>query len=438
MKSIPSYWILLILLISFVARSQAQTTFKAQILDAQTEQAIAGVNLTITESSQGAISEEAGWFDIQILKFPVEIRVSHIAYKEQKLLIEHAVDFPEQIYLHPAISVLEEVVVSSGKKKHSLSNIRNCSVLDFTITESKLIWLEYYGSFSNRNLILADLKGQVFDTLVLNKVRKAETLYRSCTDAIYLKAASKAYRIDIEKDQLLLGSAIDVDSFEQLIKPCQLIQEEKIYYLFSRYNEMLKEVKSYDPRTTEVELLRVVANADQLENYRNDIPMITRGKRLEPMKTKVRTLAENKKLRNLQSESHFLSNVFYKPEYPVYLFAWKNKLLLANHPEKQLEIYKDNRLEKTVPIEYPSNKHWLKRLVYDQKTKKIYALFKYRGKLLLKQVHPEDGTVGEGFIVEASTHGTLELWGDEIFYLKKHPYEQNRSELIREFLYFNE
>ena len=355
---------------------QAQHLISGQVNDLRNGRPIAGVNINLLGSDLGATTSKDGLFSLAISTFPAELQFSHIGYQSFNLTLSSPSDSFQLIFLSSKVNVLEEVVVSSSSEATPLSDERECSILDFEITDESLYWIEHYGSFADKYLVRADLDGRKLDSIRLKKMRKVNGLYKSCNQTVYLETPSKIYEIGESNDKLSLVDFVSVDTFEHFIKPCRLLQHGSIYYLFSNKSGMVKKVSRYDLSSSSAELLKIIADERHLAQLREDVGFIKSGQTISSMGAN--NYRENNIYRHHQQDSDFLLQVYYKSKIPVDVYGISNEVVLMNHPEHRIEFYDVNELVKTVEIKYAADKKWLKRVLRDATTDELLHLIQIR------------------------------------------------------------
>ncbi|MEM9919534.1 MAG: carboxypeptidase-like regulatory domain-containing protein [Bacteroidota bacterium] len=424
--------LLTILCFTVVGSVQAQQLIEGQVNDLRTGQPIAGVNINLLGSELGTTTDANGLFTLNIPSFPAALQISHIGYRSSTLELSSPTDTFQLVFLVSKVNVLEEVVVSSSSEATPLSDERECSILDFEITDQHLYWIEHYGTFSDKYLVKADLEGQKLDSFRLQKMRKVQGLYRSCNQVVYLQTQSKVYEIGSSEGELDLVDFVSVDTFENFIKPCKLLQDNSIYYLFSSSSGMIKKVSRYDLASSSAELLKTIADERHLAQLREDVGYMRSGQRVSSMEAN--NFVENGIYRHHQQDSDFLLQVYYKSKVPVYLYGISNEVVLVNNPEQRIEFYDVNELIKTVAIEYPTDKKWLKRVLWDAKTKSLYTLFKNTKGIQVHRVDLQSGQTMPVFQVDTNPgqYEEIEIQNDYIYFLKDGGKNQSRNELLKQ------
>ncbi len=102
-------------------KSTINSTLSGQVLDEKTKQPIPGVSLYIKGTTHGVITDAEGHFYFQTgQKFPYSLVVSFIGYQKQEYIAEGT---PVAIYLKEEAKELEEIVVTSRRRKEAVQDV---------------------------------------------------------------------------------------------------------------------------------------------------------------------------------------------------------------------------------------------------------------------------------------------------------------------------
>jgi TonB-linked SusC/RagA family outer membrane protein len=107
------------------ATAYGQVAITGKVLDAKSEQTLAGVAVKVTGSTLGAITGADGNFVLTASSLPVSIEVSLLGYRTQELDIYEAPAEPIVIYLSEDFNTLNEVVVLGLATNIKRSNAAN-------------------------------------------------------------------------------------------------------------------------------------------------------------------------------------------------------------------------------------------------------------------------------------------------------------------------
>ncbi len=102
-------------------KSTINSTLSGQVLDAKTKEPIPGVSLYIKGTTHGVITDVEGHFYFQTgQKFPYTLIVSFVGYQKQDYIAEGT---PVTIYLNEEAKELEEIVVTSRRRKETVQDV---------------------------------------------------------------------------------------------------------------------------------------------------------------------------------------------------------------------------------------------------------------------------------------------------------------------------
>ena len=420
-----------LLLVSFLIHglTLSQESLSGKILDIETLQPVIGVNVYQPASKSGTSTDVQGIFKIDYDALPLVLQLSHIGYENQNLVLENSPDTLFTIYLRPAISQLEEVVVSADAVT-SLSEVNEYSIRDYEIIDDKILRLDYYGHFTHQTLSVSDLDGKILESLSLKGLKYIEGLYKSCTDQPYLITAVSAIPIFFDGYLPQLGEPFDIDTLDQFIRPCQARLGENLYYLFEQFNGLRKVIRSYNTQSNEAQTTRVLSvPAERIENYLEDQAKIQAGIPLGSA-----ALLDNVGAGRMLADAYFFTHQFYQPKYPVHLGLHLDALVIFNHPELKLEFYQENRLQRQVEINYPEERLWLKSLIVDEMTQNVFALFRHKIGVAVRKINFETGQTDLVGLIDSQVHQTKKIMvhNNHLYYLKSHPNYLQNKELVRQ------
>ena len=102
-------------------KSTINSTLSGQVLDEKTKEPIPGVSLFIKGTTHGVITDAEGHFYFQTgQKFPYTLIVTFIGYQKQDYIAEGT---PVTIYLKEEAKELEEIVVTSRRRKEAVQDV---------------------------------------------------------------------------------------------------------------------------------------------------------------------------------------------------------------------------------------------------------------------------------------------------------------------------
>jgi len=388
-------------------------------LEETTNQPIIGANILIQGTTRGAVTDEKGQFKLNIKEYPRTISISYIGYETRVWTIQSETNKEEIIYLSPKANILDVITVTPNTKAESMSEINKYSIAAFEIIKDQIFRLEYHGSFKKYRLSCVNLNGQEQGALKLKKIKRIEGLHKSCTDHLYLLSETYAYLISSQESGLAITSKIRIDTFNLFIKPCKLQYGRSLFYLTERTNGLINKIFRYDVDQHEMKPFKTIKYKELLDNYLWELELMQKAKSIGNGQTN--DVNENRRIRNLQSTGDFLENIFYKPRYPNYISKRDTQVILFNHFEKKIESYGDHGLATEVEAPYIKDSDWLKIILSDQATEKIYGLFSLEGKIGVKEIDTQNGSAQLVGIVDATRQNknNLRIYNGSVYYLRE-------------------
>lgn len=316
----------------------------------------------------------------------------------------------------------------------SLSDVNQYSVKDFAVVGDKVYRLEYHGSFKKDILSIINLAGKLERSIKLEKMKKVERLFKSCSNTIYLLSSAHAYPIENTAKEIAIRKPMTREAFDQYIIPCQMKQGQDLYYVDQRYNGLMSIVTKFDQQKEEYQTLRIISNQAQLENYQSDMGFIAQSESMSTVHSN--KACDSERLSRLQAEGDFLVTTFYKPEFPNYICQQAGRLVIVNHTEKKMEVYENGQLQTEVELTYVLDETWLKQLLIDQKTEKIYGLFDVKEGMGIKEIDVATGAAHLVSVVDTDGQngGGIQIYDDQVYYLQRESATGHALELLKQSL----
>lgn len=418
-----------ILTLFFIVNSCiGQIEYNGKVIDAISNQPISEVNITVGNSNVGTTTDKNGEFQFSIKQLPTTIFFSHIGYETETRIPNRPTD--NIIYLLPKTNVLDEITISAAIKIDSLSSLKECSISDFEIHGDHIYKLEYHGSFKKNVISISNLAGELITTVAFEKRKQFQELHKCCTGVVYALTNNNAYPIKIIGEEASFAAATPLETFNHYIRPCKLYIEKEAYHLGKKQNGLVDVLSRYNSADSSFEIIKTISDKTQVEHYESDLSMIRESQSISTITTtKVR---ENEKIRRLQAEGDFLSKVFYKPEFPIFIFDHKNQVVLLNHIENKIETFENKEVANEVTTHYVSDPRWLKNIAIDAENEKAYGLFNFKKGIAVKEINIETGETAFVALLDIpiSDHRQIKIANNVIYFLKEIPSSNSAKILL--------
>lgn len=416
MRSISYFLCLCLLGLAHLTWSQT-SNLSGIVLDAETRQPLVGASIVIEGTRTGTTTDQSGFFELNSSNFPLTINFSYLGYESQSRRIASLTGDSITVYLRPTSTILEAITITASPEVTPVTDPELYSVVDFILVKNALLTLEYHGSFKAYRITTFDLAGVPRHVTVLEGLPPVEALYASANDNAFLITEKKAYQLKVGEEQVFIEQEDERAVFETYIRTCKAIQGTYAYYIFEQAQGMIRIVKSLNLETQESKRLKLIANEQQIQQCLEDLPAIVRGAIINPIMYD--NPNDNRLARNMQEESDFLRRIYYKPEFPVYLYGLDEGAILLNHPERELLFLTKGSVDHQTEIQYLDESNWTSQMLYDKVTKAIYGVFKDARGYWLKRLDPKTGSCQAAYFIDALYLEKVEIHNNVLYYLRK-------------------
>ncbi|MEI7596932.1 MAG: carboxypeptidase-like regulatory domain-containing protein [Bacteroidota bacterium] len=352
--------------------SQNKQVIIGKVFDSVSKQTIDNVSIKINKSIQGTTTNANGLFKLTVNKFPLNITISHVSYQTKTIYLARLID-TLKIDLSQASNSLAEIPIFS-KRVINLTKDKPIFVWDFTFQNDDILLL----AFRNKNTFhpaLFVLKSNG-DTLNSTDLNQAKALFKDGLNINHLLTKKQAFQVSYNSKDISFNYATDINDFHKTIDPFVTATENKYYFRQYFYNEQVLVYYCYD------------TNKDTLQEFYTIENRI--GKRMLRDKPRMMSMQGY-----TETDERFENEFMYKPVFAP-LFIINGMVYLFDHDDDNIKIFnKNNEITQEIPINYHNDKTWQKEFVFDEITKKVYAIFKKNGLTSLAEINLENGSIGE-------------------------------------------
>ena len=431
----------IILLSCQVALSQDQYVIKGRIIDKTSSVPISDVNIKLRDLPVGTTTSKEGLFTISVEALPVTLIISHISF--QTKIVEIA-DLNEQeifISLERKTEELDEIVIS-GTKVESVYKDDVYSVLDYEFLDDDILLLVYRNSFS-KELIMLDPSYDTITKLNTAKIKPA-SIFKDCFNAVHVLGKDSAYQLYFHDGRIDLIYPTQVDEFKKLMFPCITQLNDNIYFKLTFFNELVVEYRYAKEREGQLHLLRRIVDSvktDLINSnpymrsllniglYNGSEERILNMRDYTAMDDQIKMMNE---LRTAEFEAHYLRKIILTPVFAP-IVKLRDTLVIFNHPQGQIEFYSpDNRLTRTVKINYADDPDWVKEIIADQISSNVYCLFLKSGVYKIRKVNTRNGQIEQILRIYYPFVKEIKVRDGYIFYIYKGIGEGGNSKLFRQ------
>ncbi len=375
----------------------------------------------------GAITDENGFFQLEVPTLPATLILSHLNYETTELILESPSDLPPQIVLVSAILDLPDITVRAQNLIDTVYR-KPYSVTDYAFYQDHLILLACKNSRKGFILVLLGPNEEVLEEFSLRKW-KPRRLHSSCAGALFLVTGNGVKEIKIKNKSLSFGPRIPREDFDIGLANCVWANDSMAY--FKRYYYQGQALQYY--RTHREDPKRGMLKFPLIEDDRNIVLLIEEtGCRL-PWSGDVWEEEVPDKLRNLRESSYGLQGIWrafyprlYAPLHPV-----DSLFCLFNHFASQLEYFDaDGELVRSQAINYHQREKWKKRIYFDPYRQEAYTAFRTNWGSRFYQINLEDGSLKTSVTVPMGFIENVQIWNGYLYYLYRNRGKQERNRIL--------
>jgi len=396
------YLIILLVLLVTTVKGQNKSPLvylKGVVVDEVSGDPILNATIYIPQANKGVTSNKDGEFIIQLYSWSkITISARHVGYHGEisKVDLENSVNKSDTIQynisLKPKSYLLYPANVSAKQKitPDIVVGHREYSVSDFEFLESHIILLTYNKRLEKESVLrLTDNSGKQLSSLLIPC--ESQELYRDYLGNIYLLCSGKVMRVELRGTTLYLNN-IDTEDFDRRITPCIDTLADQICFTNYHPDYPQFEYYSYNVSDSSSKMLTQVRDEELYGKYRYEFVFMSFEDQVYAMRMEDETGVD---MHDIAAQmTGFTKSIYYRPLYAP-LFIINDTIYIFDHYKNN--IFKFNSRSKRVgdvAINYHNeNKKsgWKKKLIKDEVTGKIYALFAQKGYCFLSNINPETG-----------------------------------------------
>jgi hypothetical protein len=435
------YTAAIVLILCQNAFSQDHFVIKGKILDKTSGVPIGDVNIKLEDFPVGTTTSKEGLFSISLEELPVRFIISHIGYQTKIIEITDVFEQEISISLERKTEELDEVVIS-GTKVETIYKDEVYSVLDYEFLDDDILLLIYRNSFS-KELILLDPSNDTITKLNTVKIKPLK-LFKDCFNAVHVLGKDSAYQLYFHNGRIDLIYPTPVSEFKKLMFPCVTQLNDNIYFKLNFYNELVVEYQYAKEMESQLHFLRRIVDSVKIDLINSNPYMRSllniglyndAEERILNMSDYVAMDDQIKMMNDLRAgefEAHYLRKIVLTPVFAP-LLKLRDTLVIFNHPQGQIEFYSpNNRLIRTVKINYADDPDWVKEIIADEITSNVYCLFLKSGVYNIRRVNTQNGQIEQILRIYYPFVKKIKVRDGYVFYLYKGMGEGENSKLFRQ------
>lgn len=419
-------WILTALLFPVIHSSlQAQTgTVSGTVTDAVTGQPMADVNISISGTSRGGTTNQAGEFTLYLKRLPAVLYFSHVGYAISSYQVEKTREKNIRILLEPEVEEIEEVTIQA-ERISKLVRGDTLNVMDYEIAANRIFMLASpYKSPNDLRIYLSTLNGDTLHHIAVKRAGKQikfpemmmpqyEFLTRDFTGQVQFLDRSCAHEVLCKNDRLTFGYNTNYADFIGRLLPIKCEMMGRLIFQVSNQTENYTFYFGRGARDGKP--IKYVTDKKGGDRYMT--------KELEAM---------------APSTADFSKNV------SAPLFRKNNELYIFDFFNSHFEVFDSNLTSKrTVPITFQNRtfrdllifeyqdvdiRNFTQTILFDEKSGRAYAFFRMRSdnRQSLREVNLETGEIQRMIeIPDFPNISNIRVYDNTVYFLydtKTYPY----------------
>jgi hypothetical protein len=395
--------------------------FSGQVVDSKTHQPVSNVNISIAGSRAGGISGEDGSFSLATDTLPVNLLLSHVSYKTQRIWMERETT-GMMVLMEPKVAFLEEVEISGTHEPYPFFKDEKYTVLDYQVDRGLVYLLVYRFRRAKSELLCQTFSG---DTLLspFSLPFKPTSLFRDCMGYLHVLSKDSIYQIYMGKESMNILYRYDIESFHRSLENCMVASEDVMYFRKQSPDRLTVDFYMVDRHNGRRQVLTSTTN-QELSEVLSDNP----GDYIYLISERIPDGRDN------MVEYVWVRTILYKPNRSV-MFQIGDSLCVFNVTEGIMELYDMegsfvNKL--SLPIEKSMEGEWTQDVHIDAMEHQAFTSSMKNGHMILYQVDLQTGALHRMLKTIHAFPEKVNVYGGYLLYLYDKPWEGDEKYLYRQ------
>lgn len=430
---------MLMLMASFYAQETTNYIYQLTVLDAHTMRPIHEVQTRYRCGTASAIvfTNEAGSIAMSCSEERLNAVLIHEFYEPQtdvwlrldRALKKNGDTLFFQVYMQPKPEYTKgEVIINNPYKPQEIFSSERISVADFELLDDGNMLLLVYERKLNKGaeLLVVDMNQKVLFSR--NVGADAMHLFRDFRGLIHLMYKSRLDFVYIE-DEMFDLVPMDKEYYLRFVAPIIDTNVTKFYFTNYRETYPAAEFFVYDALDSTYSKISRVSDAIMMEMFETEYLWVDIRTKLWARQMEQQTGMAKE---DIVGEVIFTQSIFYKPIY-VPFFMRNDTIYLFDFYENYMRIYdRTGEALDSLPIAMHKNVKihgWCNRLIQDDITGIIYAIFEKGGYTIIRAVDLKTGNLGLPIRLDLRYVEKLIINDNAIYYTYR-PFESNQKKYL--------
>ncbi|NOY51834.1 MAG: carboxypeptidase-like regulatory domain-containing protein [Chlorobi bacterium] len=351
---------ILILIISNQVVSQNYYLIKISVKDILNNKPIENASVKIQSTNIGSASSEYGYCEIVANAIPINIEISHVAYRKRVITIQvNQIHDTINLFLNPSPISLDEVNISA--KKLGIFIQPDYSIIDFNFLNNQLLVLELNEiKLKESRLVLMNTFFDTIAILNLDKNRKPIKIYKDCLGQCHLLTKDSAYQIIFVDTLLSLNHSMALSRFHAIMDDCLFSIDSLLFF-----QKIDRKGYSYEYYTINVKNKEIKTFIKSSDYGRQQV-----------LQRSIDFLKKHPPTYSLYVAIYFEKRFMYQP-FKQDLKLIDNFLYYFNHQNSTIDIYSIKcDFVRNLNINYHLSTGWSSKILVDKTMGKAYTIIK--------------------------------------------------------------
>lgn len=379
------------------------------------------VGAEVRLGQQNSKTNSKGAFSFKLNKFPAQLSIKHVLYKEYIGFVRAPLNQKDTLFLDVILenktTELEEVTINSSRVIWAYQK-PHTHIIDFALMDDEILLLcqEDHKYFLRR---LDSLSKKITD---LQIKKNPQNLYEDCTGGTHLAYTDSLFEFKFWGKSITMLAGYPYVQAMDILSPCVISNENNFIVKRLGAHNKLVEYTKIDRNTKNPEFLYITYDRKEmrsLDDYAkaNDIPVPLFNPNYKYGNPMPSTLTDRQKWQNQQFYRQILSKELYTP-----IFEINDSVVIFDHlTDSALVFNLDGHFIRSFQISYHYFDNWKNELIVNEEKTKVYAKYEIDGLVTLRQIDPSTGKVLNTTLLEKHIYPMrIQIRGNDAFYLYKH------------------
>lgn len=406
------FFVIILLSASLIIPAQKPVVIKGHVYDMETGDPISDVNVLIKNTKNGTSTDKSGAYTITLSSTKETLIYSHVQYVTQEILY-NGTNLRSDILFEPLINILPSATV---KPVVNISKGMLLDVTDYRFIGDSILYSGFCYRYNKKNnpwLIMIAPNG---DTVFSYCTGIEGKFWQDCMGNTHYLTEKSAYQLIFGKNGISLEYPIDIDEFLSVMEYCKFQSNGKL--LFSSYSDRSQILVYYlaDLETYETEMFRTIADEVKLNMLAFEGMFFSMGS--PPADHDLR-----------------FEQMMYRPVFAP-IIKTDDTIAIINYTDSHIELYDTlfNNLG-TKKIFFQNSKYCEDEIAVDTKEGRVFAVFVKNGRLSVKEIFINSGTIGEELAIPDFVWiDNIKVHDNKLYFLYREKYSGELKALFRMFI----